>query len=237
MRLLLLLQTGGPLSAITCSDLSELEQAARTGLDWRSFSANLHTTRAIPYHLGVLDHSPDKPPLPRPMEWRFVTSPSALRKRLPRVSRAPLWDRVRRAGAEGGSAPRGFRGASRGDRAGDGELRLPRPSRSHRVVLEQGRRWKAEGQRRAGVDRRASPAHRRGQQLPTRHRRVGMAGRTDKTAHLLQGHAQRTKTPSPLHSPSTPTVGYTKRSKPRPIAFSQMARYSWATPGSASVSC
>ena len=75
----LLLQTGGPMASITSSDLSELERAARAGMDWRSFSASLHTTRAVLYHLGVLDRSPDEPPPPRPVEWRFAASPAALR--------------------------------------------------------------------------------------------------------------------------------------------------------------
>jgi integrase len=75
----LLFQTGGPLSAITEADLSDFEQAARECKGWRTLSASLHTTRAILYHLGVLDHSPDEPPFPRPMEWRFATSPPALR--------------------------------------------------------------------------------------------------------------------------------------------------------------
>ena len=76
----LLLQTGGPLSAITEEDLAELEQAARERMDWRSFSASLHAARSVLYHLGVLDRSPDEPPLPRPLEWRFANSPAALRE-------------------------------------------------------------------------------------------------------------------------------------------------------------
>ena len=76
----LLLQTGGPLSAITEEDLSDLEQAAHADMDWRSFSASLHTARAVLYHLGVLGRSPDEPPLPRPLEWRFARSPVALRE-------------------------------------------------------------------------------------------------------------------------------------------------------------
>jgi integrase len=76
----LLLQTGGPLSAIGDEDLAELEQAARARMGWRQFSAVLHTTRSVLYHLGVLDRSPDEPPLPRPLEWRFATSPAALQE-------------------------------------------------------------------------------------------------------------------------------------------------------------
>lgn len=75
----LLIQTGGPISAVTEADLSDFEQAARESRDWRSYSARLHTTRAVLYHMGVLDHSPDEPALPRSLEWRFAGSPPALR--------------------------------------------------------------------------------------------------------------------------------------------------------------
>ena len=75
-----LLQTGGPLSAVGAADLAALEQAARGHMAWRQFSASLHTTRAVLYHLGVLDRSPDEPPLPRPVEQRFAKSPPALRE-------------------------------------------------------------------------------------------------------------------------------------------------------------
>ena len=75
----LLLQTGGPLSALSEEDLSDLAQAARARMDWRSFRASMHTARAVLYHLGVLDRSPDEPPLPRSLEWRFANSPAALR--------------------------------------------------------------------------------------------------------------------------------------------------------------
>ncbi len=73
-----LLQTGGPLSAITETDLAALEQAARERMGWRQFSASLHTTRVL-YHLGVLPNSPDDPPAPPGLEWRFVPSPAGLR--------------------------------------------------------------------------------------------------------------------------------------------------------------
>ena len=76
----LLLETGGPLSAISEADLDALAEAARASLDWRAFSASLHTTRAVLYHLEVLDRSPDEPPPPRPLEWRFASSPAALRE-------------------------------------------------------------------------------------------------------------------------------------------------------------
>ncbi len=76
----LLLQTSGPLSAIGEEDLTELEQAARERMSWRPFSASLHATRSVLYHLGVLDHSPDEPLPPRPLEWRFENSPAALRE-------------------------------------------------------------------------------------------------------------------------------------------------------------
>jgi integrase len=75
----LLLQTGGPLSAITEADLATLERAARTRLGWRQFSASLHTTRSVLYHLGVLADSPDDPPVRGGFEWRFVASPTSLR--------------------------------------------------------------------------------------------------------------------------------------------------------------
>jgi integrase len=75
-----LLQTGGPLSAVTVADLEALEQAAQGHMAWRQFSASLHTTRAVLYHLGVLDRSPDEPPPPRPVDWRFAKSPPALRE-------------------------------------------------------------------------------------------------------------------------------------------------------------
>jgi integrase len=75
----LLLQTGGPLSALSEEDLSDLAQAARARMDWRSFRASMHTARAVLYHLGVLDRSPDEPPLPRSLEWRFANSPHSLR--------------------------------------------------------------------------------------------------------------------------------------------------------------
>jgi integrase len=76
----LLLQTGGPLSAISEADLQALARAAKANLGWRAFSASLHTTRAVLYHLGVLDRSPDEPPPTRPFEWRFVSSPAALQE-------------------------------------------------------------------------------------------------------------------------------------------------------------
>jgi integrase len=75
----LLIQTGGPLSAITETDLAALEQAARERMDWRRFSAVLHTTRVVLYHLGVLDQSPDDPPVRGGLEWRFAASPACLR--------------------------------------------------------------------------------------------------------------------------------------------------------------
>jgi integrase len=75
----LLLQTGGPLAAITEADLAELEQAARPRMHWRSFSAVLHTTRSVLYHLAVLPESPDDPPTPGGFEWRFASSPPSLR--------------------------------------------------------------------------------------------------------------------------------------------------------------
>jgi integrase len=75
----LLLQTGGPLSTITDADITALEHTARERMHWRSFSASLHTTRAVLYHLGVLPNSPDDPPAPPEHEWRFVASPAALR--------------------------------------------------------------------------------------------------------------------------------------------------------------
>ncbi len=76
----LLLQTGGPLSAISEADLQALARAAQTSLGWRTFSASLHTTRAVLYHLGVLDRSPDEPPPARPFAWRFASSPAALQE-------------------------------------------------------------------------------------------------------------------------------------------------------------
>jgi integrase len=76
----LLLQTGGPLSATGEEDLEELERAACQRMDWRSFRASLHTARAVLYHLGVLDRSPDEPPPARPLEWRFANSPATLRE-------------------------------------------------------------------------------------------------------------------------------------------------------------
>jgi integrase len=75
-----LLQTGGPISTITDADLAAVGQAARERMGWRQFSASLHATRAVLYHLGVLERSPDEAPLPRPLEWRFATSPPALRE-------------------------------------------------------------------------------------------------------------------------------------------------------------
>jgi len=75
----LLIQTGGPLSAITETDLAALEQAARERMDWRRFSAVLHTTRVVLYHLGVLDQSPDDSPVRGGLEWRFAASPACLR--------------------------------------------------------------------------------------------------------------------------------------------------------------
>jgi integrase len=75
----LLIQTGGPLSAITETDLAALEQAARERMDWRRFSAVLHTTRVVLYHLGVLNQSPDDPPVRGGLEWRFAASPACLR--------------------------------------------------------------------------------------------------------------------------------------------------------------
>ena len=73
-----LLETGGPLSEVTEHDLDELAAAARGKLGWRSLSASLHTTRAVLYHLGVLDRSPDEPPPPGDLAWRFVASPPPL---------------------------------------------------------------------------------------------------------------------------------------------------------------
>jgi integrase len=73
-----LLQTGGPISKISDAELSALAEAARWRLGWRPFSASLHTTRAVLYHLGVLDRSPDEPSAPGGLEWRFVTAPTAL---------------------------------------------------------------------------------------------------------------------------------------------------------------
>ena len=75
----LLLQSGGPLSALTEMDLAALEGAARERMDWRRFSAVAHTTRVVLYHLGVLERSPDEAPVPGPLEWRFATSPAGLR--------------------------------------------------------------------------------------------------------------------------------------------------------------
>jgi integrase len=75
----LLIQTGGPLSAITESDLAGLEAAARERTDWRGCSAALHASRVVLYHLGVLERSPDDPPVPGPLEWRFAASPAGLR--------------------------------------------------------------------------------------------------------------------------------------------------------------
>jgi integrase len=75
----LLLQTGGPLSAITEADITALERAARESMGWRAFSASLHATRCILYHLGVLADSPDDPPAPGDLEWRFLPGPVALR--------------------------------------------------------------------------------------------------------------------------------------------------------------
>jgi len=74
----LLVQTGGPLSAITEVDLATLEHAARERMDWRGFSAVLHTTRVVLYHLGVLGRSPDDPPAPGALGWRFANSPRVL---------------------------------------------------------------------------------------------------------------------------------------------------------------
>jgi integrase len=73
-----LLQTGGPLAEITDADLAALAHAARSRLGWRQFSASLHATRAVLYHLGVLERSPDDRPAPGGLEWRFVTAPVAL---------------------------------------------------------------------------------------------------------------------------------------------------------------
>ncbi len=75
----LLLETGGPLSSITEEDIGSLAKAASGHLGWRQFSASLHATRSILYHLGVLDRSPDDPPAPGGLEWRFAHSPAALR--------------------------------------------------------------------------------------------------------------------------------------------------------------
>jgi integrase len=75
----LLLQTDGPISAITEANIADLAQAARATMEWRAFSASLHATRSILYHLGVLADSPDDPPPPGDLAWRFETSPAALR--------------------------------------------------------------------------------------------------------------------------------------------------------------
>jgi integrase len=73
-----LLETGGPLSAVTEADLAAFERAAWSRLGRRQISAVLHATRAILYHLGTLDRSPDDPPRPGGLEWRFANSPSEL---------------------------------------------------------------------------------------------------------------------------------------------------------------
>jgi integrase len=75
----LLVETGGPMSVITEKDMDALARAARAAMGWRAFSASLHTTRSVLYHLGVLADSPDDPPPPGDLEWRFAPSPVALR--------------------------------------------------------------------------------------------------------------------------------------------------------------
>ena len=79
----LLVQSGGPLSALGEDDLAALEQAARERPvvnGWRKYSAALHAARSVLYHLDVLRTHPDhRPVVKADFEWRFQASPVPIR--------------------------------------------------------------------------------------------------------------------------------------------------------------